>query len=350
MIIANPIYDVVFKFLMKDERTAKFFIETLLDETIEEVHFAPQEYAFLSQLDDPDPKIREEAKAQLVERISISVFRLDFVATIKTKEGDLKKVLIEIQKAKNAIDLIRFRNYLGEQYKKQEEISGKKHVLPIITIYMLGFNLPEIDTAVVKVNRQYLDLVNQQVIVNKSDFIEKLTHDCYVIQVNKIEPKFQTRLDRLLTVFEQKYFYYDDNMLKAYDYPIKDDEIKKMIDDLHYAGTDPAERKRMEDEKEAYRVLDWATEAKYEELKVKMSEAEKKIEESEKKIEESEKKIEENEKKIQESKKKIEEREKKLEENRRLIAEKELKMRENQKVMEEKDKLIEELLKKINQK
>ena len=34
MIIANPIYDVVFKRLMENERIAKFFISTLLDETV----------------------------------------------------------------------------------------------------------------------------------------------------------------------------------------------------------------------------------------------------------------------------------------------------------------------------
>jgi len=29
MVIANPIYDVVFKFLMEDERTAEFFISAV---------------------------------------------------------------------------------------------------------------------------------------------------------------------------------------------------------------------------------------------------------------------------------------------------------------------------------
>lgn len=37
MIIANPIYDVVFKNLMENDRVAKFFIGTLLGQTIETV-------------------------------------------------------------------------------------------------------------------------------------------------------------------------------------------------------------------------------------------------------------------------------------------------------------------------
>ncbi len=94
MVIANPIYDVVFKRLLEDERIAKFFIGTLLNQTIENVK--PQEFTYTDQL------------------AGLSVFRLDFIATIKTQEGEFKKVLIEIQKAKNEIDLMRFRNYLAE--------------------------------------------------------------------------------------------------------------------------------------------------------------------------------------------------------------------------------------------
>ena len=38
MIIANPIYDVVFEKLMEDERIVKFFIGTLLNETAVRQH------------------------------------------------------------------------------------------------------------------------------------------------------------------------------------------------------------------------------------------------------------------------------------------------------------------------
>ena len=44
MIIANPIYDLTFKRLMESERVAKFFIGTLLGQTIETVPPAPQEF------------------------------------------------------------------------------------------------------------------------------------------------------------------------------------------------------------------------------------------------------------------------------------------------------------------
>jgi hypothetical protein len=114
MVIANPIYDVVFKRLMENERVAKFFIGTLLDETIEAVEVKPQEFTFMQDLDLEDPKVQRYVKKKLQQRLLINVFRLDFVATIRNEAGENKKVLIEIQKAKNQIDLMRFRQYLAE--------------------------------------------------------------------------------------------------------------------------------------------------------------------------------------------------------------------------------------------
>ena len=107
MIIANPIYDVVFKKMMENERVAKFFIGTLLEQNIEAVEVQPQEFTYLDELS------------------ALAVFRLDFIATIKTATGEHRKVLIEIQKAKNQIDLMRFRNYLAEQYKKEDLINNR---------------------------------------------------------------------------------------------------------------------------------------------------------------------------------------------------------------------------------
>src|SRR5436190_7762229 len=156
MIIANPIYDVVFKRLMENDKVAKFFIGTLLDETVEEIQVKPQEFTYTDEL------------------AGLAVFRLDFIATIKTKEGDFKKVLIEIQKARNQMDLLRFRNYLAEHYKKEETVGEDKIILPITTIYILGYKLAELDSPCIKVERNYKDLISKTDIDVKCDFVEKL--------------------------------------------------------------------------------------------------------------------------------------------------------------------------------
>ena len=82
MQIANPIYDVVFKFLLEDRDSAIILLSTIINEPIESLDLLPQENI-----------------AHLQSR-SLTVYRLDFSAKIKTAEGEYKHVLIEIQKAK----------------------------------------------------------------------------------------------------------------------------------------------------------------------------------------------------------------------------------------------------------
>ena len=237
MVIANPIYDVVFKRMMENDKVAKFFIGTLLEQTIETVEVKPQEFTYTDEL------------------AGLAVFRLDFIATIKTENGELKKILIEIQKAKNQIDLMRFRNYLAEQYKKEDEVNGEKIILPITTIYILGFKLPEITSACLKVERNYKDLVNNSRIETKSDFIEKLTHDSYVVQVERITNKYQTKLDKLLSLFEQTNFVDERKIVKEFTHEIDNEDIRITTDILHFSGTNTEERKKIETEQEAWRTV-----------------------------------------------------------------------------------------------
>ena len=237
MIIANPIYDVVFKRLMENEKVAKFFISTLLNETIESVEVKPQEFTYIDKL------------------AGLAVFRLDFIAVIKTDTGETKKVLIEIQKAKNRIDLMRFRNYLAEQYKKKETVDNERLVLPITTIYILGFTLPNINSACIHVERQYRDMIEEQVITERSEFVEKLTHDSYVVQVDRITDRYKSRLDKLLSVFEQSNFVDESEVIKEYKHFTEEEELKLMTGILHHSGTDPEARKQIEIEQEAWRSV-----------------------------------------------------------------------------------------------
>jgi hypothetical protein len=261
MVIANPIYDVVFKRMMENERVAKFFIGTLLEQIIETIEVKPQEFTYTDEL------------------AGISVFRLDFMATIKTETGEYKKVLIEIQKAKKQIDLMRFRNYLAEQYKKEDTVKDEKVVLPITTIYILGFKLPEITTPCIKVERNYKDLINKITLSEKSDFVEKLTHDSYVVQVERITDRYSTKLDKLLSVFEQTNFVDDKKIIKEFKHDTELEEVKILTDILHYSGTNPEEKKKIETEQEAWRTVNAMFENERKELIKALSEKNKALSE-----------------------------------------------------------------------
>ncbi len=125
MIIANPIYDVVFKYLLEDIEIARELLSIILGEDIVSVELKPQETA-------------TESPAS-----SVHILRFDFKAVIKTQTGDLKKVLIELQKAKQGFDVMRFRRYLGDNYKKEDDVftnktEVEKRPLPIVTMNNSG--------------------------------------------------------------------------------------------------------------------------------------------------------------------------------------------------------------------
>lgn len=304
MLIANPLYDVVFKKIMENERFAKFFIGTLLHTTIESISVQPQEFTYAST------------------GIGLSVYRIDFMATIVTSEGKRSKVLIEVQKARNYIDLMRFRSYLGEQYKKEDTLNGQSVVLPITTIYVLGFDLPDISSPCFKVGRHYTDLIEMREINERSEFAEKLTHDSYIIQTQRIGSRYLTHLDKLLSLFEQRYFVDNNRIVKEYHHHADLSEVQDMATLLHYAGTNPAERRRIEVEQEAWRTV----EAMYQERSGKLI-------------------VE-----LSVLKHDLATNQQALAEQEQIVAEQEKALAEQEKAIADKDRMIAELLRKINDK
>ena len=114
MLIANPIYDVVFKYLMEDAKVAKIMLSSIIGESISKLSFLPQE--FTTEIDTQSVK--------KTHKTGLTVYRLDFSAQIQTPEGQ-KQVIIELQKAKFPTDIIRFRRYLGEQFNDPRNIISK---------------------------------------------------------------------------------------------------------------------------------------------------------------------------------------------------------------------------------
>jgi hypothetical protein len=232
MKIANPIYDVVFKYLLDDNRIAKLIIGKIIEEEILELEFQPT-----------------ETKTNIDKRneINFAIYRLDFAAKIKTDDG-YKKILIEIQKAKFPTDILRFRKYLGSQYSSENNIIKDENdddkALPIITIYFLCHNLEHTEAPIIKVKRNYLDASTNEKIDEKEEFIESLTHDSFIIQIPKLAGKRRTELEMILSIFDQtgifenhfikvdkekfpkKYAYIIDRLQKA----ILDEDLEKEMD------------------------------------------------------------------------------------------------------------------------
>lgn len=277
MQIANPIYDVVFKYLMDDSKIAKLFISTIIGEKILSLDFLPKE------------------KVVEIEHRSLTVYRLDFSAKIQTPDG-YKNVLIEILKAKFATDIMRFRRYLGEQYQKKANVyettvMGKevKKAMPIISIYFLGHKLEHITVPIIKVQRQYYDVTTGQEIKQREEFIESLTHDSFIIQIPHLRQKYQTEVEQLLSVFDQKNATSDHHILNVneQDFPEK---YRPLIRRLQRAIVEPQVRETMEIEDEILEDL--------QDLEREIAKKDKTIEEKDKALKEKDQLIEELKKKL----------------------------------------------------
>ena len=185
MLIANPLYDRAFKILMENNKIAKLIISTIIETEILSLTIQPQEVVIQDKKRD------------------FPILRYDFKAVIKTDEGKNKIVLIEVQKSKYPNPIMRFRRYLASNYMKSHQDGDKEVALPIITIYFLGYNLPDYDTPAIIVNNTVIDATTKNVIPYKNDFVELLTHPSYILQVERLPEKRKTKLEKLLSLFDQ---------------------------------------------------------------------------------------------------------------------------------------------------
>ena len=259
MKIANPIYDVVFKYLMDDNKIAKLVISKIIGEEIEWLDYQPKEY--VTKLERP-VNDTETLKA------SFTVYRLDFAVKIALPDGSFRQVLIEIQKAKFPTDIMRFRKYLGRQYHTEKNISSKtingkerKTALPIVSIYFLGHPLDHVKAPIIKVNRTYIDVVTGEELHQKEEFIESLTHDSYVIQIPALKGRRRNDLERLLSIFDQSQkesnhiLNIDENdfpeeyrdIIRKLQYAIADEEIQDTMDIEDEILAELAEKERQID-------------------------------------------------------------------------------------------------------
>lgn len=244
MLIANPIYDVVFKYLMEDIEIARDLLSVIIGRNIVELTLKPQETS---------------TESESAGRI-LKIYRLDFKAIIKDKSGKTEKVLIELQKSKKTTDVMRFRNYLAANYGKEDEIineQGAQEIkpLPIITIYFLGYKLDNVTVPVLKVQNCYYDVIRNERVEDIGDesFIHLLNHESYTIQIPYLKNEMKTQLENVLMVFSQEFVTENKQQLDITEQ--SDDPLaQKIIRRLSRAAGDKALRTKMDLEDEWDRI------------------------------------------------------------------------------------------------
>lgn len=240
--IANPIYDSVFKYLMEDGRVAKTILSALLKEVVS-IAVRPHEYS--NQTND-----------------KISMFRIDFSAKIREADRNTHLVLIELQKTWLETETLCFRQYLGAQYSDKRNIrkdSSEGFAIPMVSIYLLGHRLGDVNVLVVYVNHKSYDYDGNEVTKGMPDpFIESLVHNSIIVQIPLLHEQINNCLERVLSVFDQTKIDKDDPHVLKLDENryLGDDNMEYILRRLTAAAANSDMRQDMNVEDEYFSVLE----------------------------------------------------------------------------------------------
>ena len=241
--VANPLYDAVFKYMMEDERIAKTLLSALLQKTVIAVEMRRHEY----------PNISRDA---------ISMFRVDFAATVLENDGSKKLILIELQKTWLETETLRFRQYLAVQYNNKENMRKEtkgKYALPTVAVYLLGHCVGQFTEPVIYAKHKIYDYEGNEVHQETPDpFVESLQHDSIIVQIPLLRGRVNNRLEKILSVFDQSQIYPDDQRMLELDENkyVDDAEMTHILHRLQSAAANPDIRNRMNAEDEFFQALE----------------------------------------------------------------------------------------------
>ena len=280
--VANPLYDVVFKYLMEDERIAKTILTALLKKKVVGV------------------KIRRNEYANLRRRESISMFRIDFAATIQDEDGMPHLMLIELQKTWLPTETLRFRRYLALQYNNEENMlkepqePQRKYAIPMVAIYLLGHRVGNIKEPIIYVNHQAYDYDDNVVKDGLPDpFVESLQHNSIIVQLPLLKGRINNRLEQVLSVFDQTNVMDDKKVIRVDDQQFDgDNDMEYIVRRLQSAAADPEVRYQMNAEDEFFKEI--------EDRDTAIMERDEKLKEKDSRIQEKDSQIQEKDSQIQE--------------------------------------------------
>ncbi len=275
---------------MEDNDIAKIVLSVILDTKVLSLQAKPQETAFTKD--------------------GLSLFRFDYKAVIQDENDEEKTVLVEVQKSKSPDPIERFRNYLAVNYASTEITQTKDgeqtSTLPIVSIYIIGFDLPEFDCRVIKVDNQPFDIIGQKPLNVKSRFVEQLTHKSYILIAvdKKNNPNRHTLVEQLLDLFIQKLKGEKPNPMIEVDEETYDNELRPVVEHLERATLNSELLRKVKME-QAYINNEISKELKLKETEQQLQQTEKQLLQSEQLKEEERRKKEEAEQKYKKTEQKL---------------------------------------------
>ena len=240
IIIPNPIYDVVFRYLMEDPESATIVLSTLINEKITSLQLEPQTHAqkktYKAKIEDP------------TTQDDIRLFHLDFTATVELPDGTEELIMIELQKASEPDDIFRFKRYISKNFQRKQEkeiIHPVSHTVKkidkpirLIQVFILNFRIEnEINDLLIRTNRIKEGVFKTKPLIKINEFIDNLTYAILVVQLPNLSniaesdyenDEYKKKLFALLKIFDQKSrskynahkLYYDRNIFLEFLEPV----------------------------------------------------------------------------------------------------------------------------------
>jgi len=200
--VCNPIYDTVFKYLVEDKRVAKVLLGGILGKNIVDVAIKSHEHIIHKGND-------------------LQLLRIDFAATIENADGTKETATIELQKASEPEEVMRFRQYFGIQMSSEEnaDVITKHHrdkektpyqiLKPrhIYGIFILGHSLGKgYEYPLIKGNTVFYDEDDNVLkFETQCEFLRGMTYDLYIIQIPHLPARPRRPLEDILRAFDQRY-------------------------------------------------------------------------------------------------------------------------------------------------
>ena len=243
--IANPIFDIVFKYMMEDEESARIILSVLLKKKVVKASIRRHEYTNPS-------------------KDNLSMFRIDFGATIIDEKGDEQLILIELQKAWLESEILRFRKYIATHYMDDENMkqrgSRNVHALPMVSVFLLGHSIGEIQEPALYINHKAYDYEGKEVTEGVPNrFIEGLTHDVIIVQIPQLSEDTEpaNRLEEVFCIFNQRFKLRGNSHILAVDEDLYegDEELAHLVHRLETAAMDVELRRKINVEDEFFTEL-----------------------------------------------------------------------------------------------
>ena len=137
--------------------------------------------------------------------------------------------------------------------------SKEGYAIPMITVYLLGHKVGNIEEPVLYVRRHSYDYNDN--IVTKGlphPFIDSLTHDSIIVQIPRLHGQINNRLEKVLSIFDQSNLEGTSKQTLNIDESLyaNDDDMLHIVHRLLAAASDTQMRHEMNVEDEYYSVIE----------------------------------------------------------------------------------------------